>query len=166
MAPKDLRYATVHKTREKGRVVKVETRVIFGRRADDFVALEISSLGARYSHYRKDIPMTTTANPRVPAAERIAVRCVDSDGTVRWSIDLHDRLTSAPAVTPGGDTLIILNGPIIKQLDFNFAGGVLRVGRQANSSVGRFLRLFIRNVAMVFDAYLKNPQKVTYSKTV
>jgi oxygen-independent coproporphyrinogen III oxidase len=27
-------------------------------------------------------------------------------------------------------------------------------------------RLFIRNVAMVFDAYLKGPQKVTYSKTV
>ena len=28
--PGDLNYATVHKTREKGRVVKVETRVIFG----------------------------------------------------------------------------------------------------------------------------------------
>jgi oxygen-independent coproporphyrinogen III oxidase len=27
-------------------------------------------------------------------------------------------------------------------------------------------RLFIRNLAMVFDAYLKGPQKVTYSKTV
>lgn len=27
-------------------------------------------------------------------------------------------------------------------------------------------RLFIRNLAMVFDAYLKSPQKVTYSKTV
>ena len=28
--PEDLNYATVHKTREKGRVVKVDTRVIFG----------------------------------------------------------------------------------------------------------------------------------------
>ena len=28
--PGDLNYATVHKTREKGRVVKVETRVVFG----------------------------------------------------------------------------------------------------------------------------------------
>jgi hypothetical protein len=30
VAPKQLRYATVHKTRRKGRVVKVEMRVIFG----------------------------------------------------------------------------------------------------------------------------------------
>ena len=30
VAPEGLNYATVHKTREKGRVVKVATRVIFG----------------------------------------------------------------------------------------------------------------------------------------
>ena len=31
IAPQDLRYATVHKTRQNGRVVKVETRVVFGQ---------------------------------------------------------------------------------------------------------------------------------------
>jgi hypothetical protein len=49
--------------------------------------------------------------------------------------------------TPGWEPLIILNGPIIKDLNFNCETGVLRVGRQANTSVGRFLRLFMRNIA-------------------
>lgn len=49
--------------------------------------------------------------------------------------------------TPGWEPLIILNGPIIKELDFNYGSGVMRVGRQANTSVGRFLRLYMRNVA-------------------
>ncbi len=49
--------------------------------------------------------------------------------------------------TPGWEPLIILSGPIIKELGFNYQGGVMRVGRQANTSVGRFLRLYMRNVA-------------------
>ncbi|MFC1991065.1 hypothetical protein ACFLU9_02825 [Chloroflexota bacterium] len=49
--------------------------------------------------------------------------------------------------TPGWEPLIILNGPIVKELDFNCESGVMRVGRQANTSVGRFLRLYMRNVA-------------------
>jgi hypothetical protein len=49
--------------------------------------------------------------------------------------------------TPGSETLIILNGPIIKQLGFNYEQGVLRDGFQANTSVGRFWRLYLRNIA-------------------
>jgi len=49
--------------------------------------------------------------------------------------------------TTGGDPLIILNGPVIKELDFNCAGAALRDGYQANTSVGRFIRLYQRNVA-------------------
>jgi hypothetical protein len=41
--------------------------------------------------------------------------------------------------TPGWEPLIILNGPIIKQLGFNYETGVMRPGRQANTSIGRFL---------------------------
>ena len=48
--------------------------------------------------------------------------------------------------TPGGDTLIILNGPIIKELGFNYTQGVMRDGFRPNTSVGRFWRLFMRNV--------------------
>ncbi len=49
--------------------------------------------------------------------------------------------------TPGGDTLIILNGPIIKELDFNYTQGALRDGFLPNTSIGRFFRLYLRNVA-------------------
>lgn len=49
--------------------------------------------------------------------------------------------------TPGWEPLIILSGPIVEELNFNTAAGVMRVGRQANSTVGRFLRLIFSNVA-------------------
>lgn len=49
--------------------------------------------------------------------------------------------------TAGWEPMIIINGPIIQDLNFNSGIGVLRVGNQANTSVGRFLRLFMRNVA-------------------
>lgn len=49
--------------------------------------------------------------------------------------------------TPGWEPLVILNGPIVKEMDFNYGSGAMRVGRQANTSVGRFLRLYMRNVA-------------------
>jgi hypothetical protein len=49
--------------------------------------------------------------------------------------------------TPGAETLIVLNGPIIQQLGFNFEQGVLRDGFRANTSVGRFWRLALRNIA-------------------
>lgn len=44
VAPPDLRYATVHKTRENGRVVKVETRVVFGGRQAVEAALKASEV--------------------------------------------------------------------------------------------------------------------------
>ena len=47
----------------------------------------------------------------------------------------------------GWAAIIILNGPVIKRLGFNAGTGVMRVGNQANTSVSRFLRLYLRNVA-------------------
>lgn len=49
--------------------------------------------------------------------------------------------------TPGAETLIILNGPIIRDLEFNCEQGVLRDGFRPNTSVGRFWRLALRNMA-------------------
>lgn len=49
--------------------------------------------------------------------------------------------------TPGGETLIIVNGPVIKRLGFNYTQGVMRDGFIANTSIGRFWRLYLRNVA-------------------
>jgi hypothetical protein len=49
--------------------------------------------------------------------------------------------------TPGWEPLIVLSGPIVKELNFNYGAGVMRVGRRANTSIGRFLRLYMRNIA-------------------
>ena len=48
--------------------------------------------------------------------------------------------------TPGLEPMVIVSGPIVKQLDFNYGTAVMRVGRQSNTSVGRFARMFLRNL--------------------
>ena len=49
--------------------------------------------------------------------------------------------------TPGTETLIVVNGPIVKELAFNCTQAALRPGFQANTSIGRFWRMYLRNVA-------------------
>ena len=48
--------------------------------------------------------------------------------------------------TPGWESMIVVSGPIAKALGFNAGQGVMRTGFQANTSVGRFLRLYLRNI--------------------
>ena len=64
--------------------------------------------------------------------------------------------------TPGGETLIILNGPMVKELGFNYTQGVMRDGFQPNTSVGRFWRLYLRNVAGFLP---HKTDKATYGNT-
>jgi len=64
--------------------------------------------------------------------------------------------------TPGGETLIILNGPVVKALGFNYTQGVMRDGFQANTTVGRFWRLYLRNVAGFLP---HKTDKATYGNT-
>ena len=64
--------------------------------------------------------------------------------------------------TPGSETLIVLNGPIANQLGFNNEQGVLRDGFQPNTSVGRWWRLMLRNVA---GFRLHETDKATYGGT-
>jgi len=49
--------------------------------------------------------------------------------------------------TPGAETLIILNGPVVRELGLNVEQGVMRDGFQPNTAIGRFWRLYLRNVA-------------------
>lgn len=49
--------------------------------------------------------------------------------------------------TGGWTTLIILNGPIIRQLDFHSGQGVMRPQNRANITVSRCLRLMLVNIA-------------------
>jgi IS1 family transposase len=46
VAPKGLKYATVHKIRRKGRVVKIDLRVVFGSRAEVEAAIEASAVSS------------------------------------------------------------------------------------------------------------------------
>jgi hypothetical protein len=47
----------------------------------------------------------------------------------------------------GWEPIITVSGPIIEQLDFNYSTGAQRVGRRSNTSIGRFLNLYLRNIA-------------------
>ncbi len=48
--------------------------------------------------------------------------------------------------TTGADAVIVLGGPNVGALGFNFGPGVMREGAHANTSVARWLRLYLRNV--------------------
>jgi len=48
--------------------------------------------------------------------------------------------------TPATECIIILSGSLVKQLEFNCTQGALRPGFQANTSIGRFWRMYLRNV--------------------
>ena len=60
--------------------------------------------------------------------------------------DPEFRLEDAGA-TPGWEPLVVISGPRTEELGFNTGAGAMRVGRQANTSIGRFLRLIMRTVA-------------------
>jgi hypothetical protein len=66
-------------------------------------------------------------------------------GIVECISEPHFRLLDAGS-TPGWEPLVMLSGPAVEQLGFNCGNGVLRAGNPANSSVGRFLRLYMRNI--------------------
>jgi hypothetical protein len=48
--------------------------------------------------------------------------------------------------TTGPTAMVTLNGPIVHDLDFNASIGVQLPGNQANSTVGRFIWLMLRNI--------------------
>lgn len=73
------------------------------------------------------------------------VEAISYTGTPGNPLDSGFRVQDV-GTSPGWEPLIIVSGPIIKDLDFNYGQGVLRFGRRANTSVGRFLKLFLRNV--------------------
>lgn len=48
--------------------------------------------------------------------------------------------------TPGWEPLVVLSGPVVERLGFHSGTGAMRVGRRANTAVGRFVRLYLRNL--------------------
>ncbi|NDH24364.1 MAG: hypothetical protein EBY49_10580, partial [Actinobacteria bacterium] len=71
--------------------------------------------------------------------------------------------------TTGADALIVLNGPTTAALGFHHGAGVMREGAHANTAVGRWLRLYLRNVfGFTSDEHDKatfgNPARVVLSE--
>jgi len=64
--------------------------------------------------------------------------------------------------TTSGEAQLILSGPVVEQLRFNTEEGALRDGHRANTSVGRFLRLMLRNVARFLPG---DADKATFGHT-
>jgi len=67
-------------------------------------------------------------------------------GIVECIADPEFRVQDAGS-TPGWEPLVVVDGPVVERLGFNTGTGAMRVGRRANTSVGRFVRLYLRNVA-------------------
>jgi hypothetical protein len=49
--------------------------------------------------------------------------------------------------TPGWEPLVVLSGPAVRRLQFNTGSGLMRMGSRPAATIGRFLRLYMRNVA-------------------
>ena len=64
--------------------------------------------------------------------------------------------------TPGSETQIVMSGPLVKELGFNYQQGALRDGFLPNTAIGRFWRLYLRNVA---GFLLHENDKATFGHT-
>ena len=75
-----------------------------------------------------------------PAYMPVVVAAVKGIGDPAWSY--HGPGTS----TGGAGTLLIVNGPIARELDVNAGDNLFGPGWRANATIGRALRLVMRNV--------------------
>lgn len=48
--------------------------------------------------------------------------------------------------TPGWEPLVVVSGPVVERLGFAHGSGLMRLGPRSNTSIGRFMRLYMRNV--------------------
>ena len=67
-------------------------------------------------------------------------------------LDPHYDLTHVQASTGSFTPIVIVNGPIATELDFNSGIGMLGHGWRANSTVGRSLRLALLNLGQTWPA--------------
>jgi hypothetical protein len=49
--------------------------------------------------------------------------------------------------TPGWEPLVLVSGPVAAAIGMNNGAGMMRVGNRANTSIGRFTRMIMRNLA-------------------
>jgi hypothetical protein len=91
----------------------------------------------------------------------VVVAAIEGIGDPRWQY--HGPGTS----TAGAAVLMIVNGPVARRLDFNSGDNLFGPGWRANATVGRAVRLVMRNVigslpGKLDRATLGHPGKYTY----
>jgi hypothetical protein len=91
----------------------------------------------------------------------VVVAAVEGIGDPRWSY--HGPGTS----TGGAGVLMVVNGPIARELDINAGDNLFGPGWRANATIGRALRLVMRNVCgsmpgLLDRGTLGHPGKLSY----
>ncbi len=71
-------------------------------------------------------------------------------GAMEGFLDKHYDLTHVMASTGSFTPVVIVDGPIAKELNFNSGIGMLGIGWQANSTVGRALQLTLLNLGQTW----------------
>jgi hypothetical protein len=108
-----------------------------GRPADDLVALVPPNFGrATVEKIAVNSVMAGCRPEYLPVViAGVAAMCDDA-------FDLH----GVAATTNSAAPLFIVNGPVRKRLDINSGAGVFGPGHRANATIGRALRLIVRNL--------------------
>ncbi|MBM3659467.1 MAG: hypothetical protein FJW95_08165 [Actinobacteria bacterium] len=73
---------------------------------------------------------------------------------VRAHLDEHGNCHSTTGTLSGAAHAVIVNGPIRDELDVAYGAGCLGPGFRANATIGRALRLVIRNVCRAVPGFL------------
>ncbi len=141
------------------------------KRGTEMIGIGSSSIGELSTGYFQNIKEVKEYESRVTSGKFATLRgctLTEDDRRRKWTIqtlmcdfylsyDEYEAKFKEPFLSAFSEE--------IKQLDPFLNDGIL-TKTDRSISVTPLGRLFIRNVAMIFDAYLKAPQKVTYSKTV
>src|SRR5919204_2398709 len=108
-----------------------------GRPADELVALVPPNFGRATVEKIAINAVMAGCKPEYLPVVLAAVEAVCDE-----AFDLHG--VSAPTNAPA--PLLIINGPVRKQIGMNAKGNALGQGNRANSGIGRALQLVIRNI--------------------
>jgi len=106
-------------------------------------------------HAPDDVVLVEATRRRSITAEKVAINAVLAGcrpeympvllAALRAMADPAFMLHGAITSTGGSATLVVVNGPIRRRLDFNAGGNVFGPGRRANATLGRAIRLVTLN---------------------
>jgi hypothetical protein len=104
----------------------------------------------------QDVVATVAPNMAPATVEKVAVNAVMAgcrreylpvviaalDAVCSWEFNIHGIMATTAGATP----VIVVNGPIRQRIGMNMGGNALGQGNRANATIGRALKLVLRNV--------------------